>query len=130
MKELREYQSVPDSQLPEYTSLEEFWAIMGELPHPARESDAKHFGHLAGFCKVLLVLPHSTADPERLFSTIVKIETSHRSSLLASTVCNILSVKLNIDKACYESKELFTAPLLRQAKSATTRSLNSGTEVS
>ena len=56
---------------------------MGELPQPAGDVDAKRFGNLTESCKVLLILPHSTADPERLFSMIGKME---RSSLLPSTV--------------------------------------------
>lgn len=124
LKEWHEYQSLPSNQLPEFKSLEEFWASMGRLPLPAGEVGTKRFGNLANFCKLLLVLPHSTADPERLFSMIGKVDTSQRSSLHASTVCDVLSVKLNVDEDCYQSKELFTPQLLRQARSATTRSLN------
>ena len=82
--------------LPSYESLEHFWSCIGQIPLPAGEVREKRFGNLANFCKLLLVLPHSTADPERLFSIIGKIDTSQRSSLLPRTVCNILSVKLNV----------------------------------
>ena len=97
LEEWDEYQSLPDNQVPEYTTLEDFWASMAALPQPAGEVGAKRFGDLTNFCKLLLVLPHSSADPERLFSMLGKVETSQRSSLLASTVCDILSVKLNVD---------------------------------
>ena len=93
LMELREYQSLPDSQLPVYNSLDVFWAHMVEVPKAAGDVDAKRFGHLAKFCKILLVLPHSTADPERFFSMIGKVDTSQHSSLLALTVCDILSIK-------------------------------------
>ena len=86
--EFREYQSLPDPQLPAYKSLDDFWASVGDLPKPAGEFGEKRFGNLIGFCKTLLVL-HSTADPERLFSMIGKVDTSQRSSLLPSTVCDI-----------------------------------------
>jgi hypothetical protein len=99
---------------------------MGKLPLLAGEVGAKRFGDLANFCKLLLVLPHSTADPERLFSMIGKVETPQRSSLHASTVRDVLSVKLNVDQECYQSKELFTPHLLRQARSATTCSVSAG----
>ena len=92
---------------------------MGVLPKPAGAIHEKRFDHLANFCKLLLVLPHSTADPERLLSVIGKVDTSQRSLLLASTMGDILSVKLNTELECYHSKELFTPALLRQAKSAT-----------
>ena len=70
---------------------------MGEILLPAGDATAKRFCNLAKFCKTLLVLPHSTADPERLFSMIGKADTSQRSNLHASTVCDILRVKINTD---------------------------------
>ena len=97
---------------------------MGRLSLLAGEASPKRFGHLAGFCKNLLILPHSTADPERLFGVIGKIDTSQRSNLQPQTVCNLLSVKINVDQECYKSKELFTPNLLYQAKTATKRCLN------
>ena len=39
-------------------------------------------------------------------------------------IIDVLSVKLNVDQECYQSKELFTPHLLGQARSATTRSLS------
>ena len=93
-------------------------------PMPAGEVGDKRFGNLAKFNKLLLVLPHLTADPKRLFSIIRKIDTSQHSSLLPSTVCDILSVKLNIDEEYYWIKSLFTQHLLEQAKNATVRSLS------
>ena len=68
---------------------------MEQLPLPGGESGVKWFGNLSNLCKFL---PHSTADPERLFSIISKVDTSQHSSLLPSTVCDILSVKLNVDQ--------------------------------
>ena len=97
---------------------------MGEVPLPAGEVEDRHFGYLANFCKVLLELPHSTADPERLFSISGKIDTLQRNSLLPSTICDILSIKFNVDEECYRSKELFSPHLLQQAKTATVRSLS------
>ena len=104
--EFREYKSLPDSQLTRCISLEEFWKSMGELPLPGGEATAMRFGNLAKFCKTLLVLPHSTADPERLFSMIGKVDTSQRSNLHASTVCDILHVKINTDRVLQEQGTL------------------------
>ena len=67
--EFREYQSLPD---PACKSLDDFWASVGDLPKPAGEVGENH---LTGFYKTLLVLPHSTADPKRLFSMIGKVDT-------------------------------------------------------
>ena len=121
--EFREYQSLPDPQLPVYESLDDFWASVGNLPKPAGVIGEKRFGHLTSFCKILLVLPHSTADPERLFSIIGKVDTSQRSSLLPSTVCNILSAKINLDQECFNTNEFVTPDLIAQARSATTCNL-------
>ena len=107
--------------MPTYTSLEEFWACMGEQPQPGSEIGEKRFHNIADLCKILLVLPHSTADPERLFTMVGKVDTSQRSSLLPSTVWDILSVK---DQKCYQSNELFTPELIAQAMTAARRSLS------
>ena len=65
------------------------------------------------------------ADPERLFSMVSKIETDQRSSLLPSTVADLISVKVNTSSECYESESLITPSLLSSAKQATTTSLSS-----
>ena len=80
------YQSLPDPHLPAYKSLDDFLAFVRDLPKPAGEIGEKRFGNLIGFCKTLLVFPHTTADPECLFTMIGKVDTSQRSSLLPSTV--------------------------------------------
>ena len=74
---------------------------------------------LSKLAKVLLVLPHSNADPERLFSMVRKIETELRGNLDPSTVCDLLSVKVNNDQPCYDSKHLMTESLIASAKTAT-----------
>ena len=80
------------------------------------------FENLAKLCKILPVLPHGNADPERLFNMVSKNETDQRSSLLPSTVADLISVKVNASSECYESESLIT-PLLSSDKQATTMSL-------
>ncbi len=58
-----------------------------------------------------------TADSERLFSII---DTSHSSSVLPSTIRNILSTKINQYQDCYN---ILTDNILAQAKTATMRAL-------
>ena len=54
-----------------------------------------------------------------------KIETDQRKQLDTSTVCDLLSVKLNNDAPCYDSgKSLITPSLILSARSATRRSLS------
>ena len=117
-KEFQVYRTMPADELPESESLEEFWAKMGQLTARV-QSNIKRFSHLSKFCKLLLVLPHSTAAPERLFSMVGKIETSQRGSLLPSTVCKLLSVKMNSDEPCYATKTMITPRLLTMARNAT-----------
>ena len=64
LKEWQEFKSLPDDNLPTCVSLEHFWFCIGQIPLPAGEVGEKRFGNLANFRKLLLVLPHSTADPE------------------------------------------------------------------
>ena len=89
----------------------------------ATDLDTFHFSMLSKLAKVLLVLPHSNADPERLFSMVRKIETELRGNLDPSTVCDLLSVKVNNDQPCYDSKDLMTESLIESAKTATRRCL-------
>ena len=72
----------------------------------------KRFGNLVRLWKTLLVLPHSNADPERLFSMVQKVETEQRASLNPATVHDLLSVKMNTDLSCFNCHQIFTSELL------------------
>ena len=110
---------MPQSQLPivEDGALGQFWFSMGCIQKPGDTSE-KRFGNLSLLCKTLLVLPHSNADPERLFSMVRKVETEQRGSLQPSTVQDLISVKMNTDPFYFDCHQLFTSELLRSAKSA------------
>ena len=56
LMEFREYQSLPDPQLPAYKSLDDFWDSVGDLPKPAGEFGEKRFGNLTGFCTFCHIL--------------------------------------------------------------------------
>ena len=125
--EVRDYKSIPESLLPtrdmsSTSGIDHFWAQISAMTKPG-DLQQKRFPQLAHLSKTLLVLPHSTADPERLFSMVQKIETNHRGSLLPSTVNSLLCFKMNTDQECYRSNELFTPKMLNSAKSATERSV-------
>ena len=128
VSEFNDYRVMPERQLPpvncdEDGALDHFWFSMSRILKPG-DTSQKRFSKLAQLCKILLVLPHSNADPERLFSMVNKVETDQRGSLKASTVTDLISVKMNTDSACYDSGGLFTSALLKSAKSATMRSLS------
>ena len=131
VEEYRAFCVAPDDQLPFYHSkadnaLDKFWSAISVQKTVACDTELKSsfaYANLAHLAKILLVLPHSNADPERLLSMLGKIETQSRSLLSPSTTCDLLTVKLNHDAHCYLSEDLVTDKLLQEAKSATRRSL-------
>ena len=129
LSEFRDFRATPDEYLPtldfpttDSSGIDSFWMAMSEIT--LSDQTIYRFGNLAKLCKILLVLPHGNADPERLFSMVSKIETDQRSSLLPSTVADLISVKVT-SSGCYESESLITPSLLTSAKQATTMSLSS-----
>ena len=136
MMEFRDYRVAPDCQLPAFVSgpsdvtesestsgtLDNFWAAMGEL-RSITDSTLLRFGTLSHLAKIMLVLPHSNADPERLFSMVRKIDTEQRRRLDPSTLCDLLCIKINNDNVCYDNKYLLPDRFLRSVKTATRRSL-------
>ena len=99
-----------------------FWAAMSEVK-AVGDLSTLAYGKLAQLAKVLLVLPHSNVDPERLFSMVGKIETQAQSQLSPSTTCDLLTVQMNHDALCYESHDIVTDELVKAAKTATRQSL-------
>ncbi|KAI6648273.1 hypothetical protein LOD99_12082 [Oopsacas minuta] len=81
------------------------------------------YSNLSKLSKILLTLPHSNADPERLFSMVKKIGTDSRSLLSPSTTCDLLNIKMDHDTACYLSQDLISEELIEIAKKATRKSL-------
>ena len=74
--------------------VDHFWATMAEQKN-ITDSASLRFGTLAQLAKTLLVLPHSNAEPDRLFSMVRKFETEQRKRLDPSTVCDLPSTKIN-----------------------------------
>ena len=91
--------------------------------HSVMDLKVYHFGVLSSFAQILLVLPHSNADPERLFSMVRKVETEERRQLDPSTVCDLFNVKKNNDKPCFSNKHLINDSMLASAEAATMNSL-------
>ena len=80
VSEVNDYRLKPNNQLPAANrddggALDQFWFLMGCISKPG-DSSRKIFEQLAKLCKILLVLSHSNADPERLFSMVQKVETA------------------------------------------------------
>ena len=88
----RDYRVAPIDQLPAFVpsddaAVDYFWFAMGE-PKVITDLTSLRFGTLSKLAKILLVLPHSNADPERLFSMVTKLRLStgnvwiHRLSVI------------------------------------------------
>ncbi len=123
------FQVAPDHQLPssDHTAdaaIDHFWSMVAKQK-AIGDLLSLAYPYLSELARILLVLPHSNVDPERLFSMVGKIETQSRSLLSSSTTCDLLTVKMNHDPSCYASSDLITHNILKAAKSATRRSLQS-----
>jgi len=104
------FRSAPDCQLPSFnasdgSAIDSFWAAMANI-HSLTNLESFRFGGLSKLAQTLLVLTHSNADYERLFSMVRKIETEERTRSDPSTVSDLLSVKLNNEEPCYMSQHL------------------------
>lgn len=78
------------------------------------------FGILAKVAKLVLILPHSNADCERIFSMVTKNKTQFRGSLASDkTLPSLLKCKVNAltEVPCHKFKP--SSKLLKAAKSAT-----------
>ena len=69
------------------------WWYIAHMKQPG--PSAKRFQHLTRIAEAVLVIPHSNAEEERLFSIVRKNKTDSRSCLgLDGTLSNILAMKL------------------------------------
>ena len=91
-----------------------FWSAMASL-----KTVAGHYKYstISKLMKTYLLLPHSNADSERVFSMVNNIYTEHRADLVQDTVAGVLSVKVNsrVDPQRFEPSR----NELGKAKSAT-----------
>jgi hypothetical protein len=118
-EEFVEYQTyIFPSDLVEEKSDVKLWLHLGHLK---TASDLMRFGRLYRVAKAILVIPHSNAQEEGLFSMIRKNLTDTRKSLdIDGTLGNMLKVKLAQPESvhpCYTQKP--TANMLAIAKKAT-----------
>ncbi|KAL6487795.1 hypothetical protein MHYP_G00044210 [Metynnis hypsauchen] len=107
-EELIDYQVTDSKQLPQEDKIDRFWGLVGK--------DVR-FSELPRLMKALLCIPHSNASSERVFSMVRKIVTENRMSLDNSTVCALLSCKINHSGPAH--KYTPSKKVLKDAKSAT-----------
>ena len=92
--ELMDYQLSESDDLPPYergvTRLDKWWAEVGALKTGTGEA---RFPNLFTLMQCLLILPHSTAQVEGVFSLVRRIKTEFRASLENSSLCALLACK-------------------------------------
>ena len=135
MEQLQEefvsYQLLCDSQIPgtvweeassrqddeRYCQIDVLWGYICKMQ--CCDSSNVRFPRLLQVAKSVLVIPHSNASEERIFSMVRKNKTPFRPNLgIDKTLLSLLTVKLGVDEPCEKfepSKEL-----LESAKKATT----------
>ena len=130
-EEFTEYQLLNDSDIPEdiwrkatvveeedgstYHRMDIIWQYLSTVRAP---DNTLRFARLSNIAKLVLIVPHSNAEEERVFSMVRKNKTCFRPSLdPKGTLSSILTIKLadNLPAHVYQpSKEV-----LKKAKSAT-----------
>ena len=127
-KEFIEYQLLRDSDIPDHVmescktdrgdlKLDSLWSFIGQMNDHAE--NALLFPRLWKVVRLILTIPHSNAEEERVFSIVRKNKTCFRPRLdPEETLASIVAVKLTMES---ESVETFNISLevLTVAKSAT-----------
>ncbi|XP_028303727.1 uncharacterized protein LOC114463975 isoform X6 [Gouania willdenowi] len=119
IEEFLDYQSM-DITMPEDPAMfdfESFWGNMASMNN--KVTGISRFGRLSRIAKLVLVLPHSNADAERLFSVVGLNKTKIRNSLaLEGTLSSIMTVKMaSLEPQCFKWEP--PVSVIKASKSAT-----------
>ena len=99
-----------------YYRMDTLWAYLSTVKDGV--SGLPTFSLLSKVAKLVLTLPHSNADEERVFSLIRQNKTDFRNSLaLDGTLSSILTVKMSCQEPCYKFEP--TADVIKKSKKAT-----------
>jgi len=94
-------QESEDGDIIQYCRMEVIWGYLSLL----RDTVTGHFRfeRLSKVAKLVLTLPHSNADEERVFSFIKMNKTPTRNSLdLNETLSSLLTIKMAVKEPCYK----------------------------
>uniref|UniRef100_H3ARC8 HAT C-terminal dimerisation domain-containing protein n=1 Tax=Latimeria chalumnae TaxID=7897 RepID=H3ARC8_LATCH len=109
--EFVDYQLLHRSEIPQYVWMDTVWVHLSNVKSPAGHM---RFPSLSRLARLVLVLPHSNADEERVFSLIRKNRTPFRPNLaLDGTLSSIIQVKLANPEPCFKfepTKEVIKKP--------------------
>ncbi|XP_026129909.1 uncharacterized protein LOC113110114 isoform X2 [Carassius auratus] len=108
---------IPMPQDPTTFNVEEFWGSMSSIK--CKVSGLSRFGRLSKIASLVLVLPHSNADAERVFSMVGLNKNKTRNSLaLDGTLSPIMTVKMaGMEPQCFKWEP--PTPVLKASKPAT-----------
>ncbi|KAK1880620.1 N-(5'-phosphoribosyl)anthranilate isomerase [Dissostichus eleginoides] len=108
---------IPMPQDPTTFNVEEFWGSMSSIK--CKVTGLCQFGRLTKIAQLVLVLPHSNADAERVFSMVGLNKTKTRNSLaLDGTLSSIMTVKMaGLEPNCFRWEP--PTPVLKASKTAT-----------
>ncbi|XP_060769617.1 uncharacterized protein LOC132878008 [Neoarius graeffei] len=101
-EEFLEYQTMPlpPLQPPEELEMERFWFEMATRKNKVTE--VREFPRLSAVAKLVLILPHSNTDAERVFSAVGLNKTKTRNSLaLDGTLSSIMAIKMADLEPCF-----------------------------
>ncbi|CAC5378250.1 unnamed protein product [Mytilus coruscus] len=104
-EEFIDYQVTPADERPKFdtdTKVDSYWAAV--LAMTNKITRTARFPLLTRVTRAMCCIPNSIADCEKVFSMVKKIHTEHKSSLNNSTLCDLLTTKINSDRACYQLK--------------------------
>ena len=113
--ELWDSATVKVDETQKYYRMDMIWNCLSSMTNP---DGIPRFSRLTRVAKLVLILPHSNASEERVFSMVTKNKTTFRPNLkLDGTLASILTVKLANPEPChaYEPEKL----VLETAKKAT-----------
>lgn len=122
--QLLEHSNIPDSVWEEaklkddsdQASAFRMDVIWGYLSSLKLTNGTLKFGRISKVAKIVLVLPHSNAGEERVFSLVRKNKTSSRPSLkVDGTLASLLTIKMSLNQTSFEPPK----ELLKSAKKAT-----------
>jgi len=109
LEEVLDYKPSPSSAIPSVrsepgkpTKSAELCVCWQEIGRMKTLCGTPRFPNFTRLAKCILSLPISNADTEKVFSIVRKIVTDYRTEMDQSTLCALVSCKLNSNSNCYD----------------------------
>lgn len=97
----KEWRLLKNSDIPKELNMIDFWRFVHDIK---KGDNTEAYSNINFLVKNLLLLPHSSASVERIFSVINLNKTKVRNRLQPDTLSGIIHTKRLIDKECYSLK--------------------------